>query len=168
MMYMTFQARSQKVIQYPFCLLDSHFGALGYHVWSLITLELPCCEEAQAVWRSPGEVLADSQNQMPVVGVKMPPDDSRSQPSSLPNRGPRHCGAEMKSCLCCVLPIFLIHRTWKVIQWFLPYWAWGGLLHGNSNWNRYETRGPIQSLSPPEILCWRVRTPWNTIWKPRV
>lgn len=88
---------------------------------SLITLELPCCEEAQAVWRSPGEVLADSQNQMPVVGVKMPPDDSRSQPSSLPNRGPRHCGAEMKSCLCCVLPIFLIHRTWKVIQWFLPY-----------------------------------------------
>lgn len=135
------------------------------YIRTLISEKLTCCVEAQAELRGSAEVQVDSQNQRPEVGVLMTADDSSSQPLSLPRWGPRRCGAE-RSCFCYgpQSPYPQNLGVWESKS-FLPTKFWGGLLHGNSNWDRYETGSTIWSLSPPEILCWSIRTSWSTIWK---
>ena len=104
---------------------NSRLGTLSYHLRSLTTLKLTSCEEAQAVWRGPAEVPANSQNQMPDVGVKTSPEDSSFQSPSLPNWGPRHHGAEI-SCLCRVLSEFPSHRIWQCNKIIVsPYYVLG-------------------------------------------
>lgn len=131
--------------QYSFCLFrwNIAFGVLSCHVRSL---RLPCCQEAQAIWkghikvfwlRAPAEVPDNSQHQPPHVSENAsnesgPQSSNYSWPLNPPCWGPRYWGAETSP------PTVHCRDSWptesvSTIKWlFYAAVHWHNLLHSNA------------------------------------